>query len=218
MADQIQRYRPAALRKVKQFLVRTDTAHIYVPGHKLPARVEFTRPRWWPVSLMIIGAVVGTAFLMTRLLAPSSVTVPASPLPQRMGACVPDDLMLVASKIKDRLSVFVDDRLVATIHHGESVNLDGSRDRTFKGPGWGQVNLTPHVPDGTHRIRFVAVHDQGINAGAGAELRHNGRAIHVVAYPYGPQDRHGTFVDQTIQITMNKCMKEQDDERTAAER
>ena len=60
---------PSTATENQAFVVRTDTAHIYVPGHQLPARVEFTRPRWWPLSLLLLGAVIGTAFVVTRLLA-----------------------------------------------------------------------------------------------------------------------------------------------------
>ena len=213
MPDAMQRYRPAHLSKVQQYLTRRDTTSITIPGQPWPVLVPAPRPRQWPWLLLAVGAVIGTAVVMARVLVPTAGTAPP-PRTATLTGCVPDTVHLIVSKVKDRLKVLIDETQVTEIKYGEVVNLDGSVERTFKGPAWGQLDLTPHVKEGKQMLRLVATHDQGRNFGAVVEVKQNGKSLAVLGPGYGLSDRHGEFLNQSIPLYVQTC-QEHSDERSA---
>ena len=225
----LQRYIPSGKGVIKRaatvVFTKQATADIYVPGQPNPARVVYDRPRWWPLYAGLLGAVVGIVYMVMRVavpqpmpvIAPVSVLPPPAPRPPVIAACVPDNVRLILSHVKDHVKVLIDDRQVFQLHYGETVNTDGTIARMFKdGPGWGQVDLTPHMPAGKHRVRIVATHEKGTTAGAVAEIQQNGKTLDVFSHPYDTHQRLGPFMDRSLLLTMNTCQEGQHER--AAER
>jgi hypothetical protein len=216
MADYIQKYRRSPLNKVKQYLARRETTYITLPGHPFPIAVHVPR-RQWPWVVSMVGVALGTAFVVTRLL----TATPAVPVPFRpptVAGCVPDDVRLIFSKIKDRVRVYIDDAFFRELRSGEVVNFDGSVERRIDGAGWGDLNLNPHLSSGSHTFRFEAFHDKGENAGAMIDIRQNAKTMNVLAIPFGLHHRWGKYAVRIVSLTINMCDEEHRDERGSTER